>query len=231
MFRATVVLAALLMASPALAAFYVAGDFNVPWDPANPAYEMIETAPGSGIYQLALTGETPGRHEWKVTDGTWNWTVPGGPNSWLFTDANGDITITYDSNTYTDGWSPDVDRLGLSEDPGTWTAAGSFQGWDNANPATAMAPMGGGIYMYDTALMGLAAGTYEWKAVVTGSWDSISWDGRSVFTANMSFTLDAVNTSAQLFVDALNGRVKIEYIPEPASLLGLAVLGLLIRRR
>ena len=225
--RALIVLM-LLAAVPALADFYNAGDFNG-WNPGDPAYMMTETAPGSGVFDLALPTTSAGRHEFKVTDGTWGWSHPG-PNSWLFTDANGDVTITFNSNVVNDGWAPDINRLGLNVDPGTWTAVGSFQGWDNASPATAMAPVGGGVYMFDTASMALGAGTYEWKAVVTGSWDSISWDARSVNTANMQFTLDAMNTSAELYVDAFTGVVKVEYIPEPASLLGLALLALIRRR-
>lgn len=221
-----------LTAMPALADFYVAGDFNVTWDPANPAYKMTEVNPG--IYELMLTGELAGRHEFKITDGTWNMTIPAGSNSWLFTDGNGDVKLTYDSNTYADGWLPEKDRLGLNTDPGTWTAAGDFQGWNNANPDTSMAPMGGGIYMLDTATLnggqGLPNGTYNWKGVVTGSWDSISLDGRNVNTANWEFTLDANTPHAKLYVNALHGTGKVELVPEPASL-ALLALGLLLRRR
>ena len=211
---------------------HLAGDFQG-WDPGADA--MTETGVDTGIYEAIVSGLDPSsRHEFKITNGTWDETVPG-PNSWFFADGAGDITITYDSNTYDDGWSPSVDRLILSTDPGTWTAVGNFQSffgggdWDNANPFTAMTPMGGGIYMFEAT--GLPEGTYDWKAVVTGSWDAISWDARSVNAANMQFTIDGDNPAANLYVDSFGGTVKVELIPEPASLLGLTLLGLLIRRR
>jgi hypothetical protein len=223
-----------LVAAPAWAAIltpHVAGDFQG-WDPgANP---MIETFPGSGIWAASFTGLGAGaRHEFKITDGTWNNSFPG-PNSWLYADGSGGVTIWYDINTYADGWSPTTERLALSTDPGTWTAVGDWQhfvgggDWDNANPATAMAPQGGGIYKLQATL---PPGNYNWKAVVTGSWDSISWDNRSVNTANWGFTTDAVNDTVVFWVNSFAGTAKYDLVPEPAALLGLGLLGLVLRRR
>ena len=137
------ILAAAALALPAIAAapYYIAGDFNG-WNAAGNL--MTETISGSGIWQAPLS-MSAGRHEFKVTDGTWSWNYPGA-NSWLYADGSGNITITYDANTYADGWSSTSQRIGLSVDPGSWTAAGDFQGWNNANPSTAMTPLGGGIY-------------------------------------------------------------------------------------
>jgi hypothetical protein len=209
---------------------HVAGSMQPAWDPGSDA--MAEVSPGSGVWTRTYTGLAPNtRYEWKVTDGTWDNTVPGGANSWLFTDVAGEVTVKYDSNTYADGWSTTTDRLWTSTDPGTWTAAGGFQGWSNNNPATAMAPQGGGVYTYD-ALLG--PGDYSWKAVVTGSWDSISYDGRSVNTGDWSFHLDA-GQYARLSVDAINGIVRTDVlsVPEPGTvgLVGMGVMGLVVRRR
>jgi len=205
--------------NPAIENPHVAGSLQG-WDPTSDP--MTETEPGSGIWERAYTGLDPlARHEFKITNGL-GWDDPGHEsfpesNSWLFTDAVGDITITYDANLYLDGWAPNINRLGLSADPGTWTAAGSFQSevggndWDNASPVTQMLPQGGGIYLYEAT--GIPTETYSWKAVITGSWDSISWDGRSINTGDMQFVIGSTADTMRLYVDALAGRVKVEIEP------------------
>lgn len=204
---------------------YVAGDFNG-WDAgANPMIDNLD-----GTYSLSITGLEGGqRQEFKITDGTWASNYPG-PNSWYYADASGNITITFNTNVVSDGWQPEQYRLGLSTDPGTWTVAGDFNGWNNADPATAMASLGGGIYMYSQTL---TAGTYYFKPVVTGTgtWDSISIDGRSVGTANMSVTTTPGLEVVNIYVDALNGTVKTEIVPEPTTMLLLGLGSLLAIRR
>jgi hypothetical protein len=215
--------AALAVAFPVLAQttpLYVAGDFNS-WNAAG----NVMTEVGSGIWQVGLSGLSAGRHEFKITQGDWSWNYPG-PNSWLYAPGDGNITVTFDMNTYADGWSSTSQRIGLSVDPGSWTAAGGFQGWNNAEGN--MTALGGGIYRYTLS----TPGSYEWKAVATGSWDSISWDNRSVGTANWSFTVGA-GEAANLYVDAFKGVAKVEIVPEPSTLaiFGLSGLAMLVAAR
>ena len=224
-----IVLAIAVMAAPAAGDYYIAGDFNG-WNPSGNAM----TDMGGGIWSATLQLGPNERHEFKVTIGDWSENWPWSGNSWFYTDAAGVVTITYDTNTYADGWVKDSKRIGVNVDPGTWTAVGDWQGWNNANPATAMAASGGGIYEYEQAL---APGWYQYKAVKTGSWDAIGADARSVNADTLWFEATADKPLAHFFVNAVNGTIKVETtaIPEPSSLLALAMgivpFGALLRRK
>ena len=196
---------------------HVAGSMQG-WDAsANP---MAETGT-LGVWELTFTELTPlERYEFKITNGTWDVTLPNS-NSWCFASETGEVTITYDGNLYDDGWAPDRDRLILPDycDPGTWTAVGDFQAqigsgadWTNNDPLTAMTPTGDpGIYEFEGT--GLTPNTYNWKAVITGSWDSISWDGRTINTANMEFVIESEADTVTMGVDALTGVVQVVVVP------------------
>src|ERR1039458_10472248 len=71
---------------------------------------------GGGIYQSIFSGLTPASiYEFKITEGDWSWTAPGTGNSWFYADGSGNITLTYDSNTYADGWSSASGRIRSEE--------------------------------------------------------------------------------------------------------------------
>ncbi|HPD29386.1 MAG TPA: PEP-CTERM sorting domain-containing protein [Phycisphaerae bacterium] len=218
-----VFVAAVAMAvAPLFGDYYIAGDFNG-WNPAGTAMTDL----GSGIWQANLTG-VGGRHEFKVTTGSWDQNWPGSGNSWFFGDGDGKVTITFNANDIQDGWRGNWGRMGLSTDPGTWTAVGDWQGWNNANPATAMVAQGGGIYKYQQTL---APGWYQWKAVVTGSWDAIGDDFRGVNANTTWFEVTAANPTAVFQVDALTGIIRVDVVPEPAAVILVLVGGLLCLRR
>lgn len=234
-----VAIAAIAIAAPAMAAVpsNIAGGFQG-WDPG--LTPISETFPGSGIYQYTAVGLAPGsEQEFKLTDGTWNNTwLPSG-NGWGYADANGNLTISYDFNAYVDGWTATGARISVTGgDPGTWTAVGDWQNqvtgngnWINNEPLTAMTSDGGGIYEFSATL---TAGWYQYKAVDTGTWQAIGADGRSVNANTYWFQTTADDPTAVMYVDALNGTVKVDLIPEPTTL-ALVVAGLVgalaLRRR
>lgn len=219
--------AALLLATPPAGAFFVAGDFNG-WNAAG--NEMTDM--GGGVWSLELAFNPGERHEFKVTTGDWSNAWPQSGNSWFITDVQGYIKLTFDTNTYGDGWLNSTNRIGVSHEPGTWTAVGDWQGWANADPATAMAAMGGGIYMLESEV---APGSYQYKAVNTGTWDAIGGDARGVNADTIHFDTTPGNTTVRFWVDAGQGVAKVEVVPEPAGVLalasGLAGFACALRRR
>jgi hypothetical protein len=213
---------------PPGATLHIAGDFNG-WNAGVDL--MTETSPG--IWQIDLSLSL-GRHEFKVVDTTFfdpNW-MPDGGNSWLYTDGSGHVTISYDANTYSDGWRGDGGRIGLSTDPGTWTAVGDWQAWNIVG--NSMTAQGAGIYKY-SAVIG-TAGWYQYMAVVTGSLDdAIGDDFRHAYPNTLWFQTTAPNQTVDFLVDAFKGTIKVDVIPVPEpptfALLGLGLAGFLCFRR
>lgn len=208
---------------PVQAAYYITGDWEG-WSGAGSL--MTETVSGSGIWQASLSLAN-GRHEFKVTQGDWSWNVPGSGNSWLYTDGSGNVTITYDANTHSDGWAPASGRVGVNVDPGSWTAVGDWQGWNNSDASTLMTSMGGGVYQLGYYFA--TGGMYQYKAVNTGTWDAIGADSRGVNATTLSFTVES--GWDLLVVNVLDGSLAV--IPEPSTLalLGAGLAGLCWLRR
>ena len=190
--------------------WYVRGDFNG-WGTGDPLFDdgsHGDPVAGDGVYTAMVTVPSAGRYEFKIATEDWSTGYPTSGNSWLEASAAGEMaTVTFDTNTTVDDWLPETHIIGVSSEPGAWTAVGDWQGWDNADPATAMTALGGGLYELTTSLP--SPGAYQYKAVKTGTWDAIGADGRSVNAATAGFETTVAGQGVTFVVDALAGRVRV----------------------
>lgn len=211
----------------------IPGVFNG-WDP-NTAYNG---ASGGGVFVHDVTGEVAGSQvPWAhlAVAGDWGTKIIGSGDQWGIIDGSGNLTISLDTNSAGDGWSPDANRVQVSNFQTNWTAVGDWQNqaggamWDNANTFTTMSSVGGSIYSMTATL---ADGTYAFKAVKTGSWDAIGADSRSINADNFSFSVTAPNNTITFSVDAALGVIRVDAIPTPGALALLGFGGLIgLRRR
>lgn len=194
--------------------WYLRGDFNGWGTPGDLMYDdgtHGDDVAGDDIHTRILTITDTGRYEFKVDDG--NWTDPYPPsNAWIetITDSQA-VKFTFDTNVYDDGWVPSTLIVNAQDGVTEWTAVGDWQGWDNGNPATAMVPLGGGMYAYTTTIA--TAGFHEYKAVRTGTWDAVGPDGasggRSINTANVGFNTYMDDQQVLFLADVGSGRITL----------------------
>ncbi|MGD8398647.1 MAG: hypothetical protein PVG11_07305, partial [Anaerolineae bacterium] len=190
--------------------WYVRGDFNG-WGTSDPLYDdgtHGDLVPDDGVFAAEVTIATVGRYEWKVGLADWSVSYPTTGNSWCVTTvANQVLRFTFDSNTYADGWLPDVNIIGVDDGVDIWTAVGDWQGWNNADPATAMSHIGYGRYYL--AYQVPIAGSHEYKAVVTGSWDALGADNRSINASTVPFDTTTAGEWVYFMADTATGRVDV----------------------
>ena len=196
--------------------WYVRGDFNG-WGTTDPMYDdgtHGDVLSGDGIFTAQVTVATVGRHEFKVANEDWSISYPGSGNSWLDTTTPSElVTVTFDINLYSDGWLPSINVIAVSTEPGTWTAVGDWQGWNNADPTTSMSALGNGVYELVTTLG--TPGSYQYKAVKSGTWDAIGADGRGTNASTATFDTTIVDQQVTFRLDALLGRIQVEVTPVP----------------
>ena len=196
-----------------------AGGFNGWSENTTPLYDdgtNGDLVGGDGVFTVDLTIPTAGRYEWKVTNCTWDVTYPSS-NSWFITsEADRVVKLSFDTNDHTDdaGWrmKPFTNILHAWDSTSNFTIVGDFQGWNYAEPTTAMNDLGYGLYQTNVQIS--EANEHVYKVVSTGSWDAIGNDNRSVNADNIPFTVYAPDDLVPFLLDYRTGRVGV--FPPPA---------------
>ncbi len=195
-------------------AWYVAGDFNGWSNNTDLLYDdgtHGDLLAGDGIYSRDYAIATAGRHQWKVTDGTWAVTYPA-QNSWFYTTvANQVVKFTFDTNTYTDGYSPSTGIVNVSDHGGgitTWTAVGDWQNWNPGSTTTRMKAIIPGVYVVTYTVA--SAGTHEYKVAKSGTWtdDQFGAQGREHNAPTVKFVTSSPNQVMAFYLDLARGRIK-----------------------
>src|ERR1035437_3153113 len=194
----------------------VAGDFNGWNNVGNPMYDdgsNGDLIAGDGIFSVDITIATPGRYTWKVTGwGVWDPAFPPS-NSWLITTTPDQVVkITFNTNTISDSWMPNVNIVNADDNPGPIVAVGDWQCCNNAGPQVMHddglegdAVAGDGIFTYHAVIA--SVGTYQYKPVVQGSWDSWGTDSRNIDATTQAFTTTIPNQNVYLYLNRNTGRI------------------------
>ena len=149
------------------------------WNNADPNNRMELNA--DGLYEKTYADVPAGKHEFKVTDGTWDNCWPG--SNYVFTTTEvTDVTITFNADT------KDVKViLGGQVIEVPYYVAGVAElcgvAWDPGHAANKMTLASDGLYK--KTFEKVPAGTYEFK-ITDGTWDN-SW-GSNGGWENFSFT-------------------------------------------
>lgn len=164
------------------------------WNNLSPGCELKDPD-GDGVYELTVNyGTSPiGRQEFKIYHAATDTWYPSGGNSWYY-HQGGSVTFRFFSTTgevrAIDGFTPSI------------CAPGQFSGWNNT---TAMEDKGYGIWCYKVP----SPGTYEWKPVVCGTFDSWQPTGgsRNVGSDNWTVTTTAPNEEICVTYTLATGKV------------------------
>lgn len=224
---------------------YVRGDFNG-WgtDGGGPLVDdgsNGDAVANDSIYTFTVTMGTAGRYEWKIASDDWSQIFPwagGNDNAWLVTtEDNQAVIFTIDKNVYNDNFEPSFNIVNANDQLPLPTseivAAGDFQGWNNAGGTVLYDDgtngdwvAGDGIYTYFHTETN--AGTYSWKPVMSGTWDTWVAAGRTISSTNLQYITESAEEDVFFYLDLNTGRVATsvgEPLPVELSSFSAAIAG------
>jgi hypothetical protein len=192
-------------------------EFGLPWDWNNgdPGSDMTDPDM-DGVFSVALQAVTdfnmvggPGYQVVGVS-GQWSPQYPGDSNIPIGATQGEVVEFYLDTNAMA-GWSPETNAVSdshLAMDTHTWAAVGDWQGYNPADPATQMTPMGGGVYFLSYPFDASLQGTFQFKCAADGGWDlQCGPNGYGSNCWTMSF-----DVTAEVYVEFwfhVSGRIKV----------------------
>jgi hypothetical protein len=203
--------------------FYLRGSFNG----YNTSLQMTNL--GGGVYEATATGLTAGaKYNFLAANSDYS-IQSGAPFQDVAARANsaGEITARFYSNAPSDGWRPNLLRLGLSNLDYSYELMGNFNGYTSP-----LALVNNGGILEGT--LSLAASTnYEVLFRQIGDWNITIKENFGDSGPNIAFTSGAAGDYL-VQLDLAGGRYNISAVPEPSSFLALGctvLAGLALGRR
>lgn len=227
-FRIIAIAGACALAGAALAnPFFIRGS----WHGWGSTGQIPMTDQGDGRWTATLDTSIigVGKREMKATNDDWSVNGPAN-NLSVKLEAGQSITVTFwPDSPFGGGWVPgDGPRVGVDDwRYFGWELMGNFNGW---SAPLAMTDLGNGLYHLTT---NFAEGDVEFKFRKIGDWD-VAWGLGGGDGPNITRTISAEEAAlgTNIWFDRANGVYKVEAVPEPASMLALAIgAGLVALRR
>jgi len=204
------------------AQYFLRGSFNG-FDTSLP---MTEIAPG--VFEAIATGLTPGdKHNFTAADA--DFTIQSGvPFQDVAVRANaaGEIRARfYENPDPSDGWRPNLRRLGVFDLDYTYELMGSFNGF---SAPLSLSEVGG-------ILQGIVSltpnDTFQFVFRQQGDWNITIKENFGDGGPDISFTAGPA-TDYFVRLDLGNGRYQFVAVPEPTAIFGLTLLGIgIVARR